>query len=97
MSQKPGWGAPASSHDAGTSEATTVRFRAPNAALVTVTVGQQPGPDPTGRALVIAREAVSQVAGGDQVAARKNPAPQDRKVDCGEHFWSWAMPEGWPR
>ena len=97
MSKNGGPHAPASSRGAGMAEATTVRFRAPNGASVAVTVGQQAGPDPQARALVIAREAVAQVAGGDQIAARKNPAPQDRKVDCGENFWSWAMPEGWPR
>jgi hypothetical protein len=78
-------------------EGMIVRFYAPNGATVTVNVGQQPGPDPKARALLIAREAIAQVAEVDPMAAPKDPASRVRKVDCGEHFWAWAMPEGWPR
>lgn len=97
MRTKAGRPAPVNSQDTRSFEPTTVRFPAPNGALVTVTVDQQPGPDPNDRALVIAREAIAQVAGADPTAGREAKAPHDRKVDCGAHFWSWAMPEGWPR
>jgi hypothetical protein len=76
---------------------TTIRFRAANGAMVSVTVNLPVAADETGRALEIVREAIAQVAAAqsDETGARAERVVEPN--DCGAGFWSWATPEGWRR
>jgi hypothetical protein len=85
------------SEDEGAPFRTTIRFRAANGAMIAVAVDLPVAADESGRALMIAREAIAQVA-----AAQSDEAPSRLQYtvgrdDCGAAYWSWATPEGWRR
>jgi hypothetical protein len=73
---------------------TTIHFRAANGATVSVTVSLPVTADETGRALEIAREAIAQVAAAQ---FDESESGSEHPAECGAGYWSWAMPEGWPR
>jgi hypothetical protein len=75
---------------------TTIRFRAANGAMVSVTVNLPVAAHETGRAMEVAREAIAQLAAAqsDEAGAREHVVEPG---GCGAGFWSWATPEGWRR
>jgi hypothetical protein len=76
---------------------TTIRFRAANGAMVSVTVNLPVAADETGRALLIAREAIAQLAAAQSGETEARAERLVERDDCSAGFWSWATPEGWRR
>lgn len=76
--------------------AETIRFRAANGAVVSVTVAATVAAGRSKDAHSIAREAIAQLADA-QGSLRHRCEPSDMADACGAQYWSWALPEGWRR
>jgi hypothetical protein len=80
------------SFGAGPTVGTSVRFRAANGAVVTVTMDHVGAAQSREQVLAIAREAVGQIASAEVIHAPEIRHGRAELDDCGAAFWSWAIP-----
>lgn len=78
--------------EVGATFAASVRFQAPNGAVVTVTIPRASAPLDRERLLTAAWEAIAQLALQAGFPKPTVTAP-GAIADCGAAFWSWASPQ----